>query len=130
MASSLISSIADTLASLSILPSTSSDQATDLKTYAFKPKGSADAPKLVIVLAESSKDIGKASALAKKIGNGVKDLRAAEEDYIKSILGDVENKESSMHALVMHYHIVYANSPFHPFTLFFSLPAMQSPHSP
>lgn len=94
---SLISSIAERLSSLSIIPSDSSnnDSSVQVKTYAFKPKGAADIPKLVLVLAEQSKDIGKASALAKKIGNGIKDMRAAEEEYIKQLLGDVETKESS-----------------------------------
>lgn len=100
MASSLLSSIAERLSSLSIVSSTSDNDdsttaSTQLKTYAFKPKGSAEVPKLVLVLAEQSKDIGKASALAKKIGSGIKDMRAAEEDYIKTILGENESKESS-----------------------------------
>ena len=91
---SLVASIADRLSKLGIT-STDDASATTLKTYAFKPKGAADVPKLVLVLAEQSKDIGKASALAKKIGSGIKDMRAAEEDYIKQILGDTETKESS-----------------------------------
>lgn len=95
---SLISSIAERLSSLSILSDSDnndSNASIPIKTYAFKPKGAADIPKLVLVLAEQSKDIGKASALAKKIGSGIKDMRAAEEEYIKQLLGDAETKESS-----------------------------------
>lgn len=98
----LVASIAERLSSLSILPGPSDDStATTLRTYTFKPKGSADVPKLVVVLAEQDKDIGKASALAKKIGNGIKDMRAAEEDYLKQILGDVETKESGALSLIL-----------------------------
>ncbi|KAL7009311.1 hypothetical protein EMMF5_000941 [Cystobasidiomycetes sp. EMM_F5] len=84
MAASLLQSIADRLSALAINPLASSGDSVNLKTYAFKPKGG-DA-KLVLVAAEDDRDIGKASALAKQIG--VKDMRAAEEDYVKEIVGE------------------------------------------
>ena len=40
----------------------------------------------MVVAAEETKDVGKASALAKQLG--IKDMRAAEDDYIKELLGD------------------------------------------
>lgn len=88
-----MSTIEERLSALSISPASSSDDsATALKTYLFKPKGS-DA-KLVLVCAEHDKDIGKASALAKSIG--VKDMRSAEEDYVKEVLG-VGKAEGGLH---------------------------------
>ncbi|KAK9900204.1 prolyl-tRNA synthetase [Cystobasidium minutum MCA 4210] len=127
MASSLLSSIAERLSSLSIVSSTSDNDdsttaSTQLKTYAFKPKGSAEVPKLVLVLAEQSKDIGKASALAKKIGSGIKDMRAAEEDYIKTILGENESKES-----ISPFSITPENASFILLLLSDSIPTTTTP---
>lgn len=63
-----------------------------------QPKGG-DA-KLVLVAAEDDRDIGKASALAKQIG--VKDMRAAEEDYVKEIVGETRaNSESGASCLIL-----------------------------
>ena len=86
---SLLQSLADRLSSLSIIPSESSSSSLPVRSYAFKPKGgssSNEAVKLVLVAAEESKDIGKASALAKTLG--FKDMRAAEDDYVKEIVGE------------------------------------------
>ena len=63
----------------------SNSSAIELKSYAFKPKGG-DA-KLVLVVAEPDKDIGKASALAKLLGEGIKDLRAADDALVEETLG-------------------------------------------
>lgn len=84
---SLLQSLADRLTSLSIVPGAASESSVLVKTYAFKPKGgSSDAVKLVLVAAEESKEIGKASALAKTLG--FKDMRAAEDDYVREIVGE------------------------------------------
>lgn len=88
---SLLQSLADRLSSLSIIPGAPSDSSVPVRTYAFKPKGG-DA-RLVLVVAEESKDIGKASALAKTLG--FKDMRAAEDDYIREIVG--EGKATGTH---------------------------------
>jgi prolyl-tRNA synthetase len=108
MAAEIVSSIADRLKALSIAVvgegESNTTAATPVKTYAFKPKGSADVPKLVLVVAEEAKDIGKASALAKKIGAGMKDMRAAEEDYLKEIIGD--GRANGGHSHVLSYSIV------------------------
>lgn len=53
-----------------------------VKTYLFKPKPT-DPTKVVVVLAEESKHIGGASALAKTLG--FKDMRAAEEAYVQEL---------------------------------------------
>jgi len=95
----LLSSISDRLAelSISVLPAsvTGADSNIDnasaaipLKTYAFKPKGTAESPKIVLVVLEESKDLGKATALAKKVGSGIKDLRAADDEYVNEMLGE------------------------------------------
>lgn len=129
--SALVASIAERLSKLSILPGNNgTDDSTTLKTYTFKPKGSgADIPKLVVVIAEQSKDIGKASALAKKLGHGIKDMRAAEEEYIKQVLGDVETKESGKSITLdrfYHYSLIilmhellsiHCPSPVSPFSI-------------
>merc|ERR1712093_773915 len=84
---SILNSIADKLSQLSIVSSGSAPaDSVLLKTYAFKPKGGDQ--KLVLVVAEDDKDIGKASALAKQLGSGIKDMRAAEEDYLKDLVGE------------------------------------------
>ena len=84
---SILQSLAERLSALSIIPDTGSEGAPSIRSYAFKPKGGNDAAvKLVLVVAEEDRDIGKASALAKTLG--FKDMRAAEEDYIKEIVGE------------------------------------------
>lgn len=84
---SILSSITDKLAQLSIIPASAAPaDSVSVKTYAFKPKGGDQ--KLVLVVAENDKDIGKASALAKQLGGGIKDMRAAEEDYLKDLVGE------------------------------------------
>ena len=71
--------------------SDSASAAVAVKSYAFKPKLTASAAeglKLVLVVAEDGKDIGKASALAKLLASeGVKDLRAAEDGLVNETLG-------------------------------------------
>lgn len=84
---SILQSLADRLSALSIIPGGASEGSTLVRTYCFKPKGGNDAAvKLVMVAAEEDRDIGKASALAKTLG--FKDMRAAEEDYIKEVVGE------------------------------------------
>ena len=73
-----------------------SDAPVELRSYAFKPKGG-DA-KLVLVSAEANKDIGKASALAKLVGEGIKDLRAADDALVEEHLG--VSKVQGEHGLV------------------------------
>lgn len=53
-----------------------------VKTYLFKPKPT-DPTKIVVVIAEESKHIGGASALAKTLG--FKDMRAAEDAYVQDL---------------------------------------------
>ena len=71
--------------------SDASSGAVAVKSFAFKPKLTAAASeslKLVLVVAEDGKDIGKASALAKLLASeGVKDLRAAEDGLVTETLG-------------------------------------------
>lgn len=55
-----------------------------VNAYCFKPKGGADTPKLLVVFAEESKNIGAASALAKSLG--YKDARAADESLVQEVL--------------------------------------------
>ena len=84
---SILQTLADRLSALSIIPGAASEGSTPVRTYCFKPKGGNDAAvKLVMVAAEEDRDIGKASALAKTLG--FKDMRAAEEDYIKEVVGE------------------------------------------
>lgn len=82
-----MSSIAERLAALSITPTPSSSSAVRLVTHAFKPKGGPEGTKLVLVSVEEGKELGKASGLAKKVGLGLKDLRSADEDSVREILG-------------------------------------------
>lgn len=84
---SILQSLAERLSALSITPSTVTEGSVSVQSRAFKPKGGSDAAvRLVLVVAEEDRDIGKASALAKTLG--FKDMRAAEEDYIKEVVGE------------------------------------------
>ena len=65
-------------------PASTGDSEVPLKNYFFKPKGGDY--KLILVVAPENEDIGKASTLAKSLG--VKDMRAAEEEYIIEWLGE------------------------------------------
>ena len=79
-----LQSAKDRLSSLSIDPFTSTSTSVPLHTYAFKPKSGEH--KIVLVVALESEDVGKASALAKALG--LKDMRAAEEEYVMQVLGE------------------------------------------
>lgn len=64
-----------------------------IKAYAFKPKGAADVPRLLIIFAEETKNIGSASALAKSLG--YKDARAADDALVQEVL-NVSKAEGSL----------------------------------
>lgn len=84
---SILQSLAERLSALSIIPGEEQEGSKVVRTFAFKPKGGNDAAvKLVLVVVEEDRDIGKATALAKTLG--FKDMRAAEEDYIKEVVGE------------------------------------------
>jgi hypothetical protein len=76
--------LASLLSALSLKPS-SSDNSTPLLSYYFKPKSSDADLKLVVVVAEEDRDIGKASPLAKQLG--LKDMRACDDAALKEFLG-------------------------------------------
>lgn len=67
----------------------------DIKFLCFKPKAAAGSPlapiQLVIVAIESTKDVGPASGLGKKLG--FKDMRNAADDVIQTVLGVTSKAE-------------------------------------
>lgn len=73
----------------------------DTKLLFFKPKAAAGSPlatiQLVVVVIESTKDVGPASGLGKKLG--FKDMRAAADDVIQSVLGVASKSEGCQHII-------------------------------
>jgi hypothetical protein len=81
---------------------------TATRSYAFAPKGAPGETSLVLVVAEASRDIGKADALAKKLG--FKSMRAADDALVQKTLG-VDKKDG---ALDRSSHLLLALSTYQP----------------
>ncbi|KAG0140623.1 hypothetical protein CROQUDRAFT_52934 [Cronartium quercuum f. sp. fusiforme G11] len=77
----------------------------DTKVLFFKPKAAAGSPlasiQLVVVLIESTKDVGPASGLGKKLG--FKDMRAAADDVIQTVLGVTSKPEANLESLTQNH---------------------------
>ncbi|GAA94737.1 uncharacterized protein L969DRAFT_456525 [Mixia osmundae IAM 14324] len=105
------SSLEGRLATLSITPiedKTDDGSVVEIKHYFFKPKPAASsnsAIKLLVVLAEVSKDIGKATALAKQLG--YKDLRAADDGQVKDVLGVPKSQASLLSIQADHSQFIH-----------------------
>ncbi|KAA1138165.1 hypothetical protein PGTUg99_010950 [Puccinia graminis f. sp. tritici] len=80
-----------------------SDQ--DLKLSLFKPKAVAGSPlatiQLVVVVIEPGKDLGPASSLAKKLG--FKDMRAAGDDLIMTVLNKPSKAEVKLDSITPNH---------------------------